>query len=103
MMSPQGRFIALVLALVLVITFATPAKAEADVTTILAIIGAAVGLLVIIAYLVVANVEGKGMADSDQVRWAACSSAGCTAIDASTAQALMPPAPMIDPVVQQGP
>jgi hypothetical protein len=53
------RILALALAIVLLVTFATPAKAEAfDVMTGLAIAGAAIIVLVLIVYLVVANVEG---------------------------------------------
>jgi hypothetical protein len=58
--STPCRFLALVLAVVLVLTFATPAKAEAfDVLTGLAIAGAAIIVLVLVVYLVVANVEGS--------------------------------------------
>jgi len=60
--SAPCRFLALVLATVLVLTLATPAKAEAfDVLTGLAIAGAAVIVLVLVVYLVVANVEGSKM------------------------------------------
>jgi len=63
--SAPCRFLALVLAVVLVLTFATPAKAEAfDVMTGLAIAGAAIILLVIVVYLVVANVEGSKLSDT---------------------------------------
>jgi len=56
------RFLALMLAVVLVISLATPAKAEAfDVMTGLAIAGAAIIVLVLVVYLVVANVEGPKM------------------------------------------
>ena len=59
------RVLALALAVVLLVTFATPAKAEAmEVTTILAIAGAALLVVVLIVYLVVANVEGPKMAAS---------------------------------------
>ena len=56
------RVLAFALAVVLLVTFATPAKAEAiEPLTILAIAGAAVLVLVLIVYLVVANVEGPKM------------------------------------------
>ena len=56
------RVLALALAVVLLVTFATPAKAEAiEPLTILAIAGAAVIVLVLVIYLVVANVEGPKM------------------------------------------
>ena len=58
------RFLALMLAVVLVISLATPAKAEAfDVMTGLAIAGAAIIVLVLVVYLVVANVEGPKMGE----------------------------------------
>jgi len=67
------RVLALVLAVVLLVTFATPAKAEAlEPMTIIAIAGAAVLVLVLVVYLVVANVEGprlerRGLAEQSYV------------------------------------
>ena len=59
------RVLALALAVVLLVTFATPAKAEAiEPMTILAIAGVAVIVLVLIVYLVVANVEGQRMSQA---------------------------------------
>jgi hypothetical protein len=56
------RVLALALVVVLLVTFATPAKAEAiEPLTILAIVGAALIVVVLIVYLVVANVEGDKM------------------------------------------
>jgi hypothetical protein len=56
------RVLALALAVVVLVTFATPAKAEAiEPFTIIAIAGAAVIVIVLIVYLVVANVEGPKM------------------------------------------
>ena len=56
------RVLAVVLAVVLLVTFATPAKAEAiEPLTIIAIAGVAVIVLVLVVYLVVANVEGPKM------------------------------------------
>ena len=56
------RVFAAALAVVLLMTFATPAKAEAlEPMTIIAIAGAAVLVIVIIVYLVVANMEGPKM------------------------------------------
>jgi hypothetical protein len=63
------RFLVLMLAVVLVITLATPAKAEAfDVMTGLAIAGAALIVLVLVVYLVVANVEGPKTENLDGPR-----------------------------------
>ena len=51
------KLVALVLAAVLMVVAGTPAKAEAvDALTILAIVGLAAAGLVIIAYLIIANV-----------------------------------------------
>ena len=86
------RVLALVLAVVVLVTFATPAKAEAiEPLTILAIAGAAVIVLVLVIYLVVANVEGPKMSKapipriarppdiSSRVAIAIAVSAGCRA------------------------
>ena len=63
--STPCRFFALVLSVVLLLTFATPAKAEAfDVMTGLAIAGAAIIVLVLVVYLVIANVEGSKLSRS---------------------------------------
>jgi hypothetical protein len=59
------RVLALALAVVLLVTFATPAKAEAiEPLTILAIAGAALIVVVLVVYLVVANVEGPKMSQA---------------------------------------
>jgi hypothetical protein len=59
------RVLALSLAVVLLVMFATPAKAEAlEPMTILAIAGAAVIVVVLLVYLVVANVEGPRMSQA---------------------------------------
>ena len=59
------RALALVLAVVLLVTFATPARAEAmEPMTILAIAGAALIVIVLVVYLVVANVEGPRMSQA---------------------------------------
>ena len=53
------RTLALALAVVLLVTFVTPAKAEAiEPTAALLIAGAAIVVVVLIVYLIVANVEG---------------------------------------------
>src|SRR5688500_9408241 len=58
--APPFRLAAVMLAVVLLLTFTAPAKAEAiDVTTALAIAGAALLVIILITYLVIANVEGK--------------------------------------------
>jgi hypothetical protein len=97
------RLIALVLATVLAVVAATPAKAEAvDALAIVAIAGLVVAGIILIAYLVVANVKGsKRRADSDRLLWMACMGDECTAIPAQTAAAIAGAAlPLID---RQGP
>ena len=74
---PLFRLFALVLVVVLTVVFATPAPAEADVLTALAIAGLVLAGVVIIAYLVVANVEGSRRADTGRVVWLACAGSDC--------------------------
>jgi amino acid transporter len=95
------RLIALVLATVLMVVVATPAKAEAiDALTIVAIAGLAVAVIVIVAYLVVANVEGKS-ADSGRMIWVACAGDECTQVPAAAVAELA--ATAVAPVDRQGP
>jgi hypothetical protein len=59
------RLIAVVLAVVLMVTFAAPARAEAvDPFTIMAIAGAAVVVVILVVYLIVASTKGKRMDES---------------------------------------
>lgn len=65
--STPYRFIALVLATVLLVVAATPAKAEAlEPLTMVAIAGLAVAGIVLIAYLIIANIEGKKFAEAGE-------------------------------------
>jgi hypothetical protein len=62
--SPM-RVIAVMLAVVLVMTFAAPARAEAiDPMTWVAIAGAAVVVIILIAYIIVASSKGPRMPDA---------------------------------------
>jgi hypothetical protein len=62
--SSPFRTLALVLAVVMVVLAAAPARAEAmEPLTIIALVGLAVAGVVLIAYLIIANVEGPKMAD----------------------------------------
>ena len=59
------RVLAVMLSIVLAMTFAAPARAEAiDVMTGLAIAGAVVVVIILIAYIIVANVKGSRMDDA---------------------------------------
>ena len=61
------RLIAVVLAIVLMVTFAAPARAEAvDPFTIMAIAGAVVVVVILIAYLIIASTKGKRMEEAEQ-------------------------------------
>jgi hypothetical protein len=83
------RFVALVMVTVLLVLAATPARAEAlEALTIVAIVGLALAGIILIAYLVVANVEGKKSADAGRLVWVACASDECTTVPAETAAAL---------------
>jgi hypothetical protein len=101
------KLVALLLAAVLMVVAGTPARADAmDALTIIAIASLAVAGIVLIAYLVVANVEGDKQASSEgRVVWMACAAGdGCASIPAETATALIEP---VEPVVatadRQGP
>ncbi len=97
------RLVALLLAAVLLVVAGTPAKAEAmDVLTIVAIAGLAVAGLILIAFLVIANVEGGKVSGEGRVVWVACAAAdGCATIPAETAAALVQP--VLDAADRQGP
>ena len=83
------RLIALVLATVLLVVAAMPAKAEAiEPLTIVAIAGLAVAGIVLIAYLVVANVAGRKRADTGRVVWMACMGDECATVPAATVMAI---------------
>jgi hypothetical protein len=57
--QPPFRAVAVVLVIVLAALLATPARAEAEVLTVLALVGAGLAVLLIVGYLIVANVEGS--------------------------------------------
>ena len=73
------RLIAIVLIVVLVVMVATPEKADAmDPFVIMAIVGAAAIVIVLIAFLVIANTEGK-RADNGPI-YIACNGPDCLAL-----------------------
>jgi hypothetical protein len=91
------RLLALLLATVLLFVASTPAKAEAlDALTIVAIAGLAAAGLILIAFLVVANVEGSKRSDLRRLIWMACGGDECRIVPAETAAVLaeraLPPA-----------
>jgi hypothetical protein len=82
---PPFRLIAFVLILALTVMVATPEKADAlEPLTIIAIAGAAVIVIVLIAFLVLANVEGPKRADDGPI-YLACNGADCLALAMQTA------------------
>ena len=74
---PRSQLLALVLVVVVTVVLAMPAPAEADALTALAIVGLVLAGVVIIAYHVVANVEGARRADTGGVVWLACAGLDC--------------------------
>jgi hypothetical protein len=70
--SAPFRTLALVLVTVLLVVTATPARAEAlEPLAIVAIATLVVAGIVLIAYLIVANVEGERRAEHEQIIWVA--------------------------------
>lgn len=73
------RLIAIVLIVALVVMVATPEKADAlEPLTIISIVGAAAAVIVLIAFLVIANKEGD-RANNGPI-YLACSGADCLAL-----------------------
>ena len=82
--SAPFRLIAIVLVVVLLVMVATPDKADAmEPLTIIAIIGAAAIVVVLIAYLVIANKEGR-RAENGPI-YIACNGPDCLALALRTA------------------
>ena len=70
--STYFRTVALVLTVVLRVVAATPAKAEAlEPLAIIAIASVVVAGIVLVAYLIIANMEGERRADEGRVIWVA--------------------------------
>jgi hypothetical protein len=74
---PGFRVLALVVAIVLVITFATPARAEADVLAALAIGTLVVAGVILLAYLIIANASDRNHADKGRIIYVACADDRC--------------------------
>lgn len=90
---PRLRLLAVTLIVVLVVTLAAPPRAEADVLTILAITSLVIAGVVIIAYLVIANVEGSRRADTSHGVWLACAGAECRVPAAAPSPEYLPQTP----------
>lgn len=70
--APAFRLIALVLVLALALTLAAPARAEADILTAIAIGTLVVAGVILVVYLIVANVHGSKMGRADVPVLVAC-------------------------------
>src|SRR5947209_2541256 len=87
------RMVALVLVTILVITFATPAKADADVMTTITLVSLIIAGVAIIAYLIIANTTGnRGM--SSRVLRIACLGDDCRELLARLPSPSLAPVPV---------
>jgi uncharacterized membrane protein len=70
-MTPY-RMIALVLVVALLITAVTPARAEAmEITTILLLVSVGVAVVILVAFLIIANVADRQRAEVPADQWKA--------------------------------
>jgi hypothetical protein len=81
---PAFRVVALVVAIVLVVTFATPARAEADVLAAIAIGTLVVAGIILLAYLVIANTADRNHADAGRIVYVACADDRCAGMAAAS-------------------
>ncbi len=71
--GPRFRLLSVVLLVVLAVTVATPARAEAlEPMTILALVSLGIAVVIVVGYLIVANVSGSRMAQADAPVLVAC-------------------------------
>ena len=93
---PGLRVVAVILVAVLVLTLASPARAEADVLTTIAIVSLVIAGVIIIAYLIVANLHDR-WADAGPVLLACVDSdaAPRTCWPVSELSAVAVPAPVV--------
>jgi hypothetical protein len=89
---PPFRLLACVLVIVLAISLAAPARAEADVLTIIAIASLAVAGIILIAYLIIANVDESRRAETPRVVWVACAACAMPAADPASPAVVFPEA-----------
>ena len=88
--SSPLRFLAVVLAAVLIVTFATPAKAEADVMTMITIASLIVAGVIVLAVVLIANVKDPDRAELGRVVRVACLGEECAGLLAGSTAALVP-------------
>lgn len=90
MTGPSFRLMVAVLAVVCMVTFATPAPAEADVLAAVAIASLVVVGVILVLYLIVANVAGDRTAEAGRLVWMACDGETCRALDGSATTGATP-------------
>ena len=95
---PGLRVVAVILVAVLVLTLAAPARAEADVLTTIAIVSLVIAGVIVITYLIVANLHGR-WADAGPVLLACVDSDAAPPLpswtaSAAPAAAFLAPAPV---------
>jgi len=79
--SISFRTFALFVLVVVAVTFVTPARAEADPTAALAIAGAVVAGVILIAFLIIAATrDSRTSGPETRVVWMACTDRGCEPI-----------------------
>ena len=95
---PGLRVVAVILVAVLVLTLAAPARAEADVLTTIAIVSLVIAGVIVITYLIVANLHGR-WADAGPVLLACVDSDAaprtCWPVSEPPAAAVHAPAPVV--------
>ena len=84
--SSCSRILGLALVIVLAVTLATPAKAEADPLTTITLVSLGVAGVLIIAYLIIANTVER-RADEGRIIRVACVGDGCRVLLVSSAVA----------------
>jgi len=98
------RFIAIVLIVTLLVMVATPEKANAiEPLMIIGIVGAAVAVMVLIGYLIIANAKGS-RADNGPI-YVACNGDDCLALatQAAASYGTVLSVHVVSPVETQGP
>ncbi len=66
-LSTLLRFVAVVLVAVLAVTVATPSEAHADPLAAIGLATLAVCVVIVVAYLIIANASDKKLSDEDQI------------------------------------
>jgi general stress protein CsbA len=78
--SSPLRLVSVVLAVVLIVTFATPARAEAEFLTTITIVSLIVAGVIVLAVVLIANLKDPDRAELGRVVRLACLGDGCAGI-----------------------